>query len=116
MRDLPLPDGADVVIPPTLGPGDDDQKSPARGVALEARGPLGPGDDDPRSPVNGTAAPLAPALGPGDAVGENPDDAFDFLAPPAAGPGADSSGPRHVVRVPKQTAPVAATVSDNDKE
>lgn len=113
MRDLSVPNG-DVVTPATLGPGDDHPDSPARGIALAARGPLGPGDDDPRSPARQGAVPAArPPLAPGEATGENPDDAFHFLAPPPAGPGDDARGPRHVVRVPKQTAPVSA---NDDKE
>ena len=63
--------------------------------------PLGPGDDDPRSPAKGIAGPATEPLKPGDEVGPNPDDAYEFLAPQPPGPGDPQVGPRHVVRIPK---------------
>jgi hypothetical protein len=92
--------------PPPLGPGDDDPKSAPAVQAVDACGPLAPGDDDPRSPVKVVGEPTARApLAPGESDGHNPDDAFHFLAPPPPGPGDAHSGPRHVVRIPKQQSP-----------
>jgi hypothetical protein len=70
--------------------------------------PLGPGDDDPRSPVRGVAGPARPPLGPGDTDGPNPDEEFDFIAPSPPGPGEAQTGPRHVVRIPKKRPPPTA--------
>jgi hypothetical protein len=54
-----------MVIPPTLGPGDDDGKD--RGTAAPVRGPLGPGESDPNDKVNRNIRMLAqPAPGPGE--------------------------------------------------
>jgi hypothetical protein len=62
---------------------------------------LGPGDDDPRSPIKGIALPATPPPGPGD--GADPHEGFEFLALPAAGPGDATTGPRQLVRFPKRT-------------
>lgn len=67
-----------------------------------ARPPLGPGDDDPRSPIRGVAAPALPPLAPGASSGDNADDAYVFLAPLPPGPGDAQTGPRHVVRFTKK--------------
>ena len=70
--------------------------------ALPAVPPLGPGDDDPRSPPIGVPGPARPPLKPGESDGPNPDDEYEFLAPQPPGPGDAQTGPRQVVRIPKQ--------------
>lgn len=63
--------------------------------------PLGPGDDDPRSPVRGVAGPAHPPPGPGDSVGAP--DGRQMIAPAPPGPGNPDLGPRHVTLVPAAT-------------
>lgn len=72
--------------------------------------PLGPGDDDPRSPARGVAAAPGPPPGPGDGDA----DECDVLAPRPPGPGDVAFGPRQVTRMPKPTpaSPVAPVVDD----
>lgn len=94
---------------PPLGPGDDHPRSPATAPLAAPIAPLGPGDDDPRSPI--VIVPAAPMV-----ETRNPDDECDFLAPAAPGPGDPQFGPRHLVRFPKKTPPVAVTLNEQEQE
>lgn len=93
---------AEIACAPPLGPGDDDPSSVVKTSADASSTPLGPGDDDHRSPVLVTEPATRGPLGPGESDGENPDEGFHILTPGPAGPGDTATGPRHVVRVPKQ--------------
>ena len=109
LSDAPIVDQAPeepppMVVPPTLGPGDDDPKAVDRGTAAAVAGPLGPGDDDPRPVNRGAAGEIRGPLGPGDA---DPRDTVNrnirMLAQPAPGPG-ETFSPRRI------------TVFSNEKE
>lgn len=60
---------------------------------------LGPGDDDERSPARGVAAPAVPPPAPGDLVGHDTTAGVVLLTPPPPGPGT-TPVVRSIVRIP----------------
>lgn len=65
---------------------------------------LGPGDDDPRSPARGVAARVAPPPAPGDLVGDDTTAGVQVLTLPPPTPGA-TPVTRSIVRIPLPVTP-----------
>ncbi len=95
----PITEKPETVIPPTLGPGDDDPNCKVSGLPAVAGGPLSPGDDDPDAKDRGQASAARGPLAPGEADPNGEQRNFRMLAQPAPGPG-DTFTQRRLTVIP----------------